>query len=98
VCDCAFNQTSPSIFKRYDIVERAELAEAAARLDAKQKAESAHTGEFGQSLGRDDQNSTTSDAVADTQRAAIPLIFRLLSIQFTSNRFAGAGPSPQLRI
>jgi hypothetical protein len=64
---------TPSIFKRYDIVEMADLADASARLDAKQQAQPSPQGQFGQSSGRTPQNCTTSDAAADTQQSAAVL-------------------------
>jgi len=48
----------------------ANLAEAAARLDAKQKSQASLDGQFGQSLGRPTQNSTTSDAASETRQTA----------------------------
>lgn len=61
-----------SVFKRYDIVETADVAEAAARLDAKQKSQPSPELDFGQSSGRPPQERTTSDAVADArQKAAV---------------------------
>jgi hypothetical protein len=62
-----------SVFRRYDIVEMADLADAAARLDAKQKTQGTPAGDFGQSSGRLEQNSTTSDALADPRQAAAVL-------------------------
>jgi len=59
---------TPSVFKRYDIVEMADVAEAAARLDAKQKSQAPTEGPFGQSSGRPPHNRTTSDAEADTRQ------------------------------
>ncbi len=59
-----------SIFKRYDIIEQADLEDAAARLDAKQKSNAA---EFGQSLGRVVENSTKNTAVAD-QRQTVAVL------------------------
>jgi hypothetical protein len=59
-----------SVFKRYDIVEMADEAEAAARLDAKQKSQERH---LGQSRGRNHQNSTTSEVVADSRQTAAVL-------------------------
>ena len=61
------------VFRRYDIVEMADLADAAARLDAKQKNQGASAGEFRQSSGGLEQNCTTSDAVADPRQAAAAL-------------------------
>jgi hypothetical protein len=43
-----------NVFKRYDIVDESDLADAAARLDQK----------FGQSLGRIAENSTKNEAAA----------------------------------
>ena len=43
---------TPSVFKRYDIVEMADVAEAAARLDVKQKSQSSPEVQVGQSSGR----------------------------------------------
>ena len=59
-----------SIFRRYDIVEMADLAEAAARLDAKQKAQMLSDPEFGQSWDRNSVNRTTDGAMGDSQPAA----------------------------
>jgi hypothetical protein len=64
---------TPSVFKRYDIVEMADVADAAARLDAKQKSQAPTEAQFGQSSGRPPQNRTTSDAVADIRQAAAAL-------------------------
>jgi len=61
---------TPSVFKRYDIVEMADVAEAAARLDAKQKSQAPPEGKFGQSSDRPHHNRTTSDAVADKRQTA----------------------------
>ena len=63
----------PSAFNRYDLVELADLAAAAAQLDAKQKSQASLKGQFGQSLGRLPQNRTTSDAVADTRKMSAVL-------------------------
>jgi hypothetical protein len=62
-----------SVFKRYDTVEMADLAEAAARLDAKQKSQTSPDGQLGQSLVRRHKISITSGAVADTRQPAAVL-------------------------
>ncbi len=54
-----------SVFRRYDIVEQADLADAAARLDAKQKSQASPESQFGQSLDRTAENSTQISAAAD---------------------------------
>jgi integrase len=54
-----------SVFRRYDIIEQADLADAAARLDAKQKSNAVPEFSFGQSLGRTGKNSTKNDAATD---------------------------------
>lgn len=64
---------TPSVFKRYDIIEMADVAEAAARLDAKQKSQVPPEVQFGQSSGRHPQNCTTTDAVADARQTAAVL-------------------------
>jgi hypothetical protein len=56
-----------SVFRRYDIIEQADLADAAARLDAKQKSNAVSDLSFGQSLGRTGKNGTKNDA-ASAQR------------------------------
>jgi integrase len=56
---------TPSVFKRYDIVEMADVAEAAARLDAKQESQASSESQFGQTLGRVAEKSTQNSTVAD---------------------------------
>lgn len=56
-----------SVFRRYDIVEQADLADAAARLDAKQQSQAFLQSQFGQSLGRTMENSTQKSAASDQQ-------------------------------
>ncbi|HKF02591.1 MAG TPA: site-specific integrase [Candidatus Sulfotelmatobacter sp.] len=63
---------TPSIFKRYDIVEMADLEDAAARLDAKQKCQ-ASSDQFGQSSGRKPENSTQPSAADDQPAMATAL-------------------------
>jgi hypothetical protein len=53
-----------SVFRRYDIIEQSDLEDAAAKLDAKQKSQAVPEVDFGQSLGRIAEKSTTSDASA----------------------------------
>jgi hypothetical protein len=53
-----------SVFRRYDIVEQADLADAAARLDAKQKSQASPECQVGQTLGRTTPNSTENDAAS----------------------------------
>jgi integrase len=62
-----------SVFRRYDIIEQADLADAAARLDAKQESQAATEFTVGQSLGRTDENSTKNDAVTDHRLSAAVL-------------------------
>ena len=50
------------MFRRYDVVEQADLADAAARLDAKQISQSSLESQFGQTLGRNPETSTNIDA------------------------------------
>jgi integrase len=50
-----------SVFRRYDITDEADLADAAARLDEKRNAQ---TSEFGQSLGRVAPKAGNSVAIA----------------------------------
>jgi hypothetical protein len=50
-----------------DIVEQADVAEAAARLDAKQKSKASPECQFGQSLGRTPQNGTEKGAPVGPQ-------------------------------
>jgi len=64
---------TPAVFKRYDIIEMADVAEAAARLDAKQKSQVSPEIQFGQSSVRPPQNRATSDAVAETRQTAAVL-------------------------
>ena len=59
-----------SIFRRYDIIEMADLADAAARLDAKQKSQASTECQFGQTLGRVPENGTQSGAVPDQRLTA----------------------------
>jgi integrase len=54
-----------SVFRRYDIVEMADLADAAARLDAKQTSQAPAERQFGQTLGRNADDSTPNGAAAD---------------------------------
>jgi integrase len=54
-----------SVFRRYDIIEQADLADAAARLDEKRKSNAVPDFDFGQSLGRTAANSTKTDAATD---------------------------------
>jgi integrase len=56
-----------SVFRRYDIVEMADLAEAAARLDTKQKSNANVEISFGQSSDRVAENRTKTDAAADSK-------------------------------
>jgi integrase len=62
-----------SIFRRYDIIEQADLADAAARLDVKQESQAATELVFGQSLGRTDEDSTKNDAGTDHRLTAAVL-------------------------
>lgn len=62
-----------SVFRRYDIVEQADLADAAERLDAKQKSQSFSQSQFGQSLGTTMENSTQKSAASDQQMTAAVL-------------------------
>jgi integrase len=55
-----------SVFRRYDIVEMADLADAAARLDTKQKSNASVEVPFGQSSDRVAKNSTKTGAAADS--------------------------------
>jgi len=65
------HKTAP-VFRRYDIIEQADLEDAAARLDAKQKSQAVPEIEFGQSLGRTSEIGTKSDAGTDRPlRAAV---------------------------
>jgi hypothetical protein len=54
-----------SVFRRYDIVEMADLADAAARLDAKQKSNASGDNPFGHISGITPQNSTKTRATPD---------------------------------
>jgi len=62
-----------SIFRRYDIVEMADVVEAAARLDAKQKSQMLSDGQFGQSSDRNPENRTKNRALGDSQAIATVL-------------------------
>jgi hypothetical protein len=61
------------VFRRYDIIEQADLADAAARLDAKQKSQAVPEFDFGQSLGRTEENSTKNNAATDDNPSAAVL-------------------------
>lgn len=56
-----------SVFRRYDIVEMADLADAAARLDAKQKSNVSAENRFGHTSGIIAVNRTEAGATADSK-------------------------------
>jgi integrase len=62
-----------SVFRRYDIIEQADLADAAARLDVKHKSNALPEFDFGQSSGRTGRNSTENDA-ATAQRVTAAVL------------------------
>ncbi len=62
-----------SVFKRYDIIEQADLVDAAARLDVKQKSNALQEVALCQSSARATQNSTQTSATADPKMIAAVL-------------------------
>ena len=63
-----------SVFRRYDITTTEDLADAAARLDTKQKSHGIPEIPFGQSSGRVGENSTKNEAAPRLEnRAALRL-------------------------
>jgi hypothetical protein len=59
-----------SIFSRYDIVEQSDLADAAARLDAKQNSQRLPNPSLGRPLGRTSEDCTQAGAAADHRMMA----------------------------